>query len=87
MQKRTLNEKVNITGWYFRNRKGLSTYPKRMEYQGSTYTFSESGLQYLIKKGESVLRIFDVTDGASKFRLMSDEAQLDWTLVTIEGAV
>lgn len=87
MHKRTLNAKVNITGWYFRNKRGLSTYPKRMEYRGSTYTFSESGLQYLIKKGESVLRIFDVTDGSSNFRLVSNEAQSDWTLVTMsEGA-
>lgn len=84
MHKRTLNEKVNITGWYFRNRRGLSTYPKRMEYQGSTYTFDESGLQYLIKKGERILRIFDVTDGASSFRLVNDEALANWTLVAIK---
>lgn len=87
MQKRAVNQKVTITGWYFRNRKGLSTYPKRMEWSGSSYTFSEAGLQYLVKKGEEVMRIFDVTDGASNFRLSCDQNQRDWTLVAITEGV
>ena len=81
MTKRALNEKVNITGWVFRNNRGLSTYPSRMEYQGATYTFSD-GLQYLIKKGEQVKRIFDMTDGAKDYRLMCDNEN-SWTLVAI----
>lgn len=82
MTKRALNEKVNITGWAFRNQKGLSTFPRRMEYQGNTYTFRD-GLQYLVRRGESVKRIFDMTDGQNDYRLTTDENQSDWTLVAI----
>lgn len=83
MQKRALNEKINITGWYFRNKKGLSTFPKRMEYKGESYTFADTGLQFLVKRGESVMRMFDVTDGRSQFRLKCNESLSDWTLVTM----
>jgi hypothetical protein len=82
MTKRALNEKINITGWTFRNIRGIATFPSRMEYNGVNYTFSD-GLQYLIKKGESVKRIFDMTDGLKDYRLICDENQNDWTLVAI----
>lgn len=83
MTKRALNEKVTITGWTFRNSRELSTFPKRMEFAGNSYTFKD-GLQYLVRKGESVMRIFDMTDGAgSDYRLLCNENQNDWTLVAI----
>lgn len=82
MTKRALNEKVNITGWIFGRGRSLSTYPSRMEYRGTVYNFND-GLQYLIKKGESIKRIFDMTDGRQDYRLICDEGQNDWTLVAI----
>lgn len=82
MTKRALNEKVNITGWTFRNSGNLSTFPRRMEYQGATYTFMD-GLQFLVKRGESVKRIFDMTDGTTGYRLTTDEHQNEWRLVAI----
>lgn len=82
MTKRALNENVNITGWAFRNNRGLASYPSRMEYRGTVYNFKD-GLQYLIKKGESIKRIFDMTDGRSDYRLICDESQNIWTLVAI----
>lgn len=82
MTKRALNEKVNITGWTFRNIRGIATFPSRMEYHGAVYNFKD-GLQYFIRKGESIKRIFDMTDGANDYRLICDENQNDWTLVAI----
>lgn len=82
MTKRALNEKINITGWTFRNIRGIATFPSRMEYQGAVYNFKD-GLQYLIKRGGSVTRIFDMTDGAKDYRLTCDENQNIWTLVAI----
>ncbi len=77
-----INEGVNITAWYFRNRRQLSTYPKRMEWGGRSYTFSE-GLQYSISKAGSTTRIFDMTDGLSSFRLQCTDADQNWTLVAV----
>ena len=78
-----INEDVTITAWYFRNRRQLSTYPKRMEWGGRSYTFNE-GMQYCIRKAGSTTRIFDMTDGSSNYRLSCAGADTaSWTLVAI----
>ena len=83
MQHRTINQEVNITAVSFQNGSAdLDTLPRRMEWKGQTYTFRE-GLQRLIGKGKSVIRIFDMSDGEAHYRLMSDADQLNWTLVNI----
>ncbi len=76
-----VNKEVTITAMYFRSRRELKTFPKRMEYNGNTYTFLESGLQYLIKRGQQMIHIFDMTDGTDTYRLRFDE--FNWTLVNI----
>ena len=79
-----VNKEVNITAMYFHNRRGLKSYPKRMEYGGNTVTFLESGLQYLIKRGQKMVQIFDMTDGDNNtYRLKFDEGEFNWTLVNI----
>lgn len=78
-----VNAKVTITAMYFRNRRELKSYPKRMEYAGSTVTFLESGLQYLVKRGQQMIQIFDMTDGTDTYRLRFDQDQFNWTLVNI----
>ncbi len=78
-----VNKEVNITAMYFRSGRGLKSYPKRMEYDGNTYTFLESGLQYLIKRGQKIVQIFDMTDGQHMYRLKFDEGKFNWTLVNI----
>jgi hypothetical protein len=82
MTRHAINEDVTITALAFRNNRDFATLPRRMEYRGSTYTFM-NGLQYLIKKGDQILRIFDMTDGTSTYRLRCDDAQTNWTLVAI----
>jgi len=54
-----------------------------MEFQGRAYTF-QNGLQYLIKKGSNVTRIFDMVDTTgANYRLKCDDAQSSWTLLAI----
>lgn len=77
-----INEGVNITAWYFRNKRQLSTYPRRMDWGGRSYTFSD-GLQYCITKAGSLTRIFDMTDGRNSYRLQCTGADDNWTLVAI----
>ena len=82
---RLINEEVAVTGWYFRPAKSrgrnIKGYPKRMEYEGREYTFVESGLRYLIQKGQQLVEVFDMTDGSQDFRLKFDPAAHVWTLV------
>lgn len=80
-----INKEVNITAWYFKNRRQLISYPKRMEFGSQEYTFAE-GLRYLVQKGKSVVQLFDMSDGDSNYRLRLDEDAQTWTLVSITNA-
>lgn len=79
----TVNKEVLVTALYFHNNGGLKSFPKRIEYDGQEVTFLESGLRYLIHKGQRLTQIFDMTDGQSNYRLRFDDADKLWTLVDI----
>lgn len=81
-KKVAVNRSVEITAMYFRNKDGLKTFPRRMEFDGTTYTFRD-GLQMLVQKGEDILRVFEMSDGNTNFRLTCDASQKSWTLVDI----
>jgi len=85
-QNQLINQEVNITGVYFRPGRYLKGYPKRMEYEGREYTFLESGLRYLVKKGQQLIEIFDMTDGDQNYRLKFDNDHQVWTLIGIKRA-
>lgn len=71
---------VNVPELYFKNEGRLKTFPRRMEFDGREYTFMD-GLRYLVQKGQNLIQIFDMTDGARDYRLQFDDAQRSWTLV------
>jgi hypothetical protein len=82
------NQEVEITSVYFKNKPGrgsrLESYPKRMVYKGREYMFMEGGWRYLIHKGRSLIKLFDVSDGMVIYRLRVDEANR-WTLVEMKA--
>ncbi len=82
-----INEEVVITGVYFRNGPELKSFPKRMEFAGSEYTFLESGLRYIIQKGQQFIQVFDMTDGSNRFRLRFDTTEHIWTLVGMSSGI
>lgn len=71
---------VNVPEVYFKDDGHLKTYPRRMEYEGREYTFMD-GLRSIIRKGQQMIQIFDMTDGARDYRLQFDDKQRSWTLV------
>jgi len=73
-------KEVIVPEVYFQDDGRLRTYPRRMEYEGREYTFRE-GLRSLIQKGQEMIQIFDMTDGARDYRLQFDDAQRSWMLV------
>ncbi len=76
-----INKEVAITGLYFRGGHHMKSFPKRMEFNGQEYTFVESGLRYLIQKGQKLVELFDMTDGVNSYRLKFETDQNTWTLV------
>lgn len=83
---------VQITSVYFRNTntnpgdRVVESFPRRMVYEGREYTFIESGMRFLVQKGQELIKLFDVSDGQTDYRLRLDEAN-HWTLVGMKAAV
>jgi hypothetical protein len=74
-----INEVVNVNSFYFKNgNKQLKAYPRTVEF-GSTVISFQDGLQCLIRKGQRMIRLFDMTDGRTIFRLKFEDDQ--WTLL------
>ncbi len=83
------NQNIEITAVYFRGRKGeqrLESYPRRMVMNGQEYTFLESGMRYLVRKGQQLIRLFDMSDGQNQYRLRVDNDN-HWTLVGVKAGI
>ncbi|HEY5806046.1 MAG TPA: hypothetical protein VIS56_01505 [Candidatus Saccharimonadales bacterium] len=71
---------VNVSELYFKNEGRLTAFPRRVELDGREYTFMD-GLRYLVQRGQQLIQVFDMTDGARDYRLQFDDSQRSWTLV------
>jgi len=80
---------IQITSVYFRNnpaKQRFESYPRRMVMDGREYTFLESGMHYLVQKGQQLIKLFDVSDGQTQYRLRVDDDS-HWTLVYMKAGV
>lgn len=76
-------QEIQITSVYFRNtpnKQRLESYPRRMVVDGREVNFIEQGMRYLVQKGQDLIKLFDVTDGQTQYRLKLDGSD-HWTLV------
>jgi len=83
MKQTTINKQVNITAMGFK--KNLMAYPSRMEFEGITYSFIDSGLSCIVRSGERMAQILTMSDGHAQFRLRSDNRGGIWTLMSMSA--
>ena len=77
----TLNCPVAITAMGFG--RDMRAIPRRMEYDGRTYQFADSGLRTVVRKGEKMFQFLALSDGDREFHLRSDNRGGNWTLVSM----
>ena len=75
----TINSPVAVTALGFA--RNMRTYPRRIEFEGTTYDFVDAGLRTVIRSGERIAQIFSMTDGANNYQLKSDSG--GWTLLSM----
>lgn len=75
----TINSPVDVTAIGFG--RGMRSYPRRIEFEGTTYDFIDAGLRTVVKSGEKIAQIFTMTDGAREYHLRSDGGS--WTLLSM----
>ena len=81
MTKTTIEQPVTVTSISFG--KNFEPVPRRIEFQGKTINFVDEGLRFCITRGSSVVRLFDLTDGESLFRLRQEPSTHGWNLLSI----
>lgn len=75
----TINREVSINSFYFSDKRGQKLFPKIMELDGQLITFVSEGMQFLINGSEGLVRLFDMNDGQTTYRLRQKDNH--WTLV------
>ena len=84
----SVNQPIEITSLAFSRAprsSRLEAFPKRMVWEDREYSFAEIGMHFLIKKGQELIRLFDVSDGQNDYRLKCD-SENHWTLVSTRAA-
>jgi hypothetical protein len=81
MTKTTIERPVSVTAIRFG--KNFNPIPRRIEFEGRTIDFVDEGLRYCVKQGSSMIRLFDLSDGESLFRLRQEPTTLTWNLLSI----
>lgn len=73
-----INQIINVTAFYFANGRNFKSYPRQIEFGNTRCTFTD-GIQYIVQQGEKAIKLFDMTDGRTTYRLRQEEGS--WTLV------
>lgn len=73
-----INTIVNVNAFYFHKGQNLKSFPRSIEF-GNTVTTFKDGFQYLVEQGGHAVRLFDMNDGRTTYRLRYEDDQ--WTLV------
>lgn len=79
----TLNKQIEITSFTFTNKQGFKSIPRAIAVDNQNYSFIDSGIRYLVRQGEHLVRLFDMTDGQNVYRLRNEDD--NWILVSIKN--
>jgi hypothetical protein len=78
-----INETVDVNAFYFKGTGEIKSYPRQIQFGNKQYTFQD-GLRHLVRRGQRIFELFDMTDGQTTFRLarLNDE----WRLIATKTA-
>lgn len=78
--KNFINQEAEVNAFYFTNKKGLKSYPRKITVQHQQFSFTELIMQYAVRQGQHLIRLFDMTDGKDTYRLRNEDGR--WILVS-----
>lgn len=77
-----MNQEVNVISYYFTGGEQYRFFPRVIEFEGRQLNFVENGLRCLVKKGQELVQIFNMTDGLSLYRLSFEPGSRTWKLLS-----
>ena len=81
MNTQIINQNINVTAVRFGRK--FEPIPQRIEFAGRSIHFIDDGIRIAIKSGQSLTKLFDMSDGRSHFRLRQSAGESNWQLVSI----
>ncbi len=78
-------KEVYVRSLWFANRGGFKSFPKQVTIDNQDITFVETGMRYLLQKGQSMVQLFDMSDGVKNYRLQFDTTNFTWTLLNVSN--
>ncbi len=72
------DQEVNVTSFYFKNSR---VFPRRIELEGESLSFLETGLRCLVQTGQELIQIFNMSDGQKLYRLSFEPGSRTWKLL------
>lgn len=78
-----VNKEVTVNSLAFKGRGKLRSFPKQITIDSEEITFVETGMHYLLQKGQSLIQLFDMSDGYRNYRLQFDSTNFTWTLLKV----
>ncbi len=77
-----MSQEVSVTAFYFAAGSTQKSFPRRIEDdQGHQLNFLENGLRCIVKKGQELIEIFNMTDGQQLYRLSFEPGNNSWKLL------
>ena len=77
----SVNKEVEVVSFYFGRGGRTRCFPKRVELEGRQLDFIE-GLRCLVKRGQDIIQIFNMSDGQNQYRLRFEPENHIWTLLS-----
>ena len=78
-----INQTVDVNAFYFKGDGAIKTYPRQIQFGNQQYTFQD-GLRHLVRRGQRIFELFDMTDGQTTFRLA--KLNNEWRLIATKTA-
>jgi hypothetical protein len=75
-----INKEIEVNAYNFTGAASLKSYPQKITVEQEQVSFTDLLMQYVVKQGQHLIRLFDVTDGISTYRLRNEDGR--WTLVS-----
>jgi hypothetical protein len=77
------NKEISVNALTFKGKGKLRSFPKQITIDTEEITFVETGMHYLLQKGQSIIQLFDMSDGQRNYRLQFDSSNFTWTLLKV----
>lgn len=78
-------KEIEVRAVSFAGKGKFRTFPKQIAIDAEEITFVETGMRYLLQKGQSMVQLFDMSDGQKRYRLQFDTTNFTWTLLNISS--